>query len=83
MYGNGFYGLSRENHIKSLISNESQVIKCIDKTRRDVLYFNTFDELKHYWSCEDCVSAPEVIEKVWKEEEIELEIKFLRDGKED
>lgn len=82
MYGNGFYGLSRENYIKSLISNESQVIKCIDKTRRDVLYFDTFNELKKYWSCEDCVSAPEVIEKIWKEEEIELEIKFLRDGDE-
>ena len=35
MYGNGFYGLSRENYIKSLISNESQVIKCIAGMRPD------------------------------------------------
>lgn len=79
MYGNGFYGLSRENYIKSLISNESQVIKCIDKTRRDVLYFKTFDELKKYWNCEECKTVQEIVEKIWHEEEIELEIEFLRD----
>ena len=79
MYGTGFYGLSRENYIKSLISNESQVIKCIDKTRRDVLYFKTFDKLKKYWNCEECKTVPEIVEKIWHEEEIELEIEFLRD----
>lgn len=79
MYGNGFYGLSRENYIKSLISNESQVIKCVDKTRRDILYFKTFDELKKYWNCEECTTVLEIVEKIWHEEEIELEIEFLRD----